>query len=186
MSFMLKKISLLAILFMGALFVKAQDIGYTTTDFGAEAQWQSSGGYTGMVHLAFNAAVHSGFQIRAGYNILRRKDWGDAHAIENGSGPGGGIGYRYYFPFRPHQFFLGLRADVWRLKIDWEDAASKGTSKTWTAHPAAEAGYMFLINDMAFITPAVSAGYVSNVSTDGADVGQGFVFAAGISVGVKF
>ena len=45
---------------------------------------------------------------------------------------------------------------------------------------------MFLINDMAFITPAVSAGYISNLATDGANVGEGFTMAAGISIGVKF
>jgi len=182
---MLKKISLLAILFVAAFTSKAQDIGYTTTDFGAEAQWQSPGGYTGMVHLAFNAAVHSGFQIRAGYNIVDRKDWG-GHTREKGNGPGGGIGYRYYFPFRPHQFFLGLRADIWRLKLDYTDSTGGGISKTWALHPAAEAGYMFLINDMIFITPAISAGYLSNLSTTGGALGEGFIFTAGISAGIKF
>ncbi|MEJ0103362.1 MAG: hypothetical protein WDO19_12750 [Bacteroidota bacterium] len=149
---MLKRIYLLSSFLIVGFITKAQDnIGYTTTDVGAEAQWNSSGGYTGVMHVAFNGAVHSGFQVRAGYNFVDRKNWGDKHAVENGGGPGGGIGYRYYFPFRPHQFFLGIRSDIWRLKIDWSDALVKGTAKTWTLHPAAEAGYMFLINDMAFI-----------------------------------
>ncbi|MGC4037458.1 MAG: hypothetical protein QM764_15965 [Chitinophagaceae bacterium] len=183
---MLKRLSLMVLLIAGGYVLKAQEIGYTTTDFGAEAAWQSSGGVTGMVHLAFNAAIHSGFQIRAGYNVVNRESWGNGHASEKGGGSGAGIGYRYYFPFRPHQFFLGLRADVWRLNLDWKDASSFGTTKTLTIHPAAEMGYMFLVNDMVFITPAVSAGYLSNISTDGEPVGEGFVFTAGMSVGVKF
>jgi len=184
---MLKKIYLLSSFLIAILIAKAQDnIGYTTTDVGAETQWNSSGGYTGVMHIAFNGVVHSGFQVRAGYNFVDRKNWGDKHAVENGGGPGGGIGYRYYFPFRPHQFFLGIRSDIWRLKIDWSDALLAGTTKTWTLHPAAEAGYMFLINDMVFITPAVSAGYISNLSTDGADIGEGFIFSAGLSAGIKF
>jgi len=182
----MKRVCFLLCFISVGIWSNAQDnIGYSTTDFGAEAQWQSSGGYTGALHIAFNGAVHSCFQLRAGYNITDRKDWG-VHAIEKGGGPGGGIGYRYYFPFRPHQFFIGLRSDIWRLKIDWEDALIKGTTKTWTVHPAGEVGYMFLINDMVFVTPAVTAGYISNVSTDGANVGEGFVFTAGISAGIKF
>jgi hypothetical protein len=188
--YMLKKIYLLWSFLFVVLFTNAQDnIGYTTTDVGAEAQWNSSGGYTGVLHIAFNGAVHSGLQIRAGYNSVNRKSWGDQHDIETGGGPGGGIGYRYYFPFRPHQFFLGLRSDIWRLKIDWKNnnAYQAGTTKTWTLHPAAEMGYMFLINDMAFITPAISAGYISNLKTDdGIKVGEGFVFSAGLSAGIKF
>ena len=185
---MLKKkrlLSLVLLMYVGILHVNAQEIGYTTTDIGVEGQWYSAGGYIAALHLAFNGAVHSGLQIRAGFNKVDRKDWG-VHNDENGGGPGGGIGYRYYFPFRPHQFFLGVRSDIWRLKIDWKDASSSGSTRTWTLHPAAEAGYMFLINDMAFITPAVSAGYISNLATDGANVGEGFTIAAGISIGVKF
>ena len=165
--------------------IHSQEIGYTTTDIGAEVQWYSAGGYIAALHLAFNGAVHSGFQVRAGYNKVDRSDWG-VHTAETGGGVGGGIGYRYYFPFRPHQFFLGARSDIWRLKIDWKDPLNSGTTQTWTLHPAAEAGYMFLVNDMAFITPAVSAGYISNLVTDGVNVGEGFTFSAGISIGVKF
>jgi hypothetical protein len=184
---MRKKILLsLSLIISMAFSVTAQEsVGYTTTDVGGEFQWHSPGGYSGMLHVAFNGEIHSGFQVRAGYMIADRKDWGE-HVIEKGGGPGGGLGYRYYFPYRPHQFFLGIRSEIWRLKIDWEDALLKGTTKTWTIQPAAEAGYMILINDMAFITPAVSAGYFSNLSTDGAAIGEGFVFSAGISIGLKF
>jgi hypothetical protein len=182
---MLRKVYFLFSFFLVASATQAQEIGYTTTDIGGEAQWYSAGGYISGLHIAFKGAVHSGFQIRAGYNIVDRKDWG-VHEVENGSGAGGGVGYRYYFPFRPHQFFLGVRSDIWRLNIDWKDAINSGTTKTWTLHPAAEMGYMFLINDMAFITPAVTAGYLSNLTTDGSPVGEGFVYSAGISLGIKF
>ncbi len=185
---MLKKsvLSFSLFLIIGIIAKSQESVGYTTTDIGGEFQWHSPGGYSGMLHVAFNGAIHSGFQVRAGYMIADRKDWGDLHNIEKGGGPGAGLGYRYYFPYRPHQFFLGIRSDIWRLKIDWEDALLKGTTKTWTIQPAAEAGYMILINDMAFITPAVSAGYFSNLSADGAAIGEGFVFSAGISIGIKF
>lgn len=162
----------------------SQDMGYKTFDLGAE--FLGSGkGYTASLHLAYNLAVHHSFQARIGYNKSNWKDKG-LHEDEHGSGAGVSLGYRYYFLVRPHGFFLGIRADVWRLNIYWDQNTEIGTSKVWALQPAAEMGYMLLINDLFFITPSINASVQSNIKTDGEPVGEGFIPQFGISVGWKF
>lgn len=162
----------------------AQDMGYKTIDAGGE--FMGSGkGYTASLHLAYNFAVHHSFQTRIGYIKSNWKDKG-LHEDEHGSGTGISLGYRYYFLVRPHGFFLGIRADVWRLNISWNQNTELGTSKVWALQPAAEMGYMFLINDLFFITPCISAGVQSNIKTEGSPVGEGFIPQFGLSTGWKF
>jgi hypothetical protein len=47
-------------------------------------------------------------------------------------------------------------------------------------------GYMFLINDLFFITPSLAGGVQANTNTEGQPVGDGFIILPGISVGWKF
>jgi len=159
------------------------EVGFTTTDIGAEYQWYPSGNITGL-HLAFNSKLHSSFLVRVGYNKANRKDNGEKDN-EKGGGWGGSLGYRYYFKPYPYKLFLGLRSDIWRLKIDWEQGAQTGSTKTWTLQPAFEIGYTFVINDQAFITPVISNGVEINIKTEGDKVGQGFITLFGISTGFR-
>jgi len=159
------------------------DIGYRTTDVGAEFQWYPAG-YIAGLHLGFNSKLHHSVQLRLGYNKANRKDDGEKET-EEGGGWGGGLGYRYYFKPFPHKFFIGLRTDIWRLNIDWTEGAQTGTTKTWTFQPLFETGYTFFINDQAFLTASISNGTGINIKTDGEKVGQGFVTMAGISFGVR-
>ena len=161
----------------------SQDIGYTTTDIGGEFQWYPAGTITG-VHIAFNAKLHNSVNLRFGYNNANRKNWGK-HNIEKGGGWGGTVGYRYYFKPFPHKFFLGARTDIWRMKINWSDPLSTGTSKTWTLQPTFEVGYTFFINDQLFLTPSISNGVELNIKTEGQEVGHGFITLLGISLGVR-
>ncbi len=185
---LMKKYTNLAFLFLSLIVyvvpATAQDLGYRTIDVGGEYQHYSKGDiYT--LHLAYNFAVHHSFQLRAGYNKADWKAEGH-HTEEEGGGPGFSLGYRYYFPVRPHGPFLGIRADFWRLNINWRQGTTLGKSKVSVVQPGAELGYMFLINDMFFITPAVAATVQSNVNTEGETVGDGFLLMAGISMGWKF
>jgi Protein of unknown function (DUF3575) len=163
---------------------RSQDFGYKTIDVGGEFQYYSKG-YITALHLAYNFRIHHSIQVRVGYNKSNWKDKGE-HDNEEGGGPGFSLGYRYYFLVRPHGFFLGARADWWRLNIDWREGIITGKSKTSALQPTVEMGYMVLINDEFFISPSIAAGVQSNLNTQGEAVGDGFLFLAGVSVGWKF
>ena len=181
----MKKYILLIIFFLSiTLHATTQDFGFKTIDVGAEFL-PSSKGYTTSLHLAYNLPVHHAFLLRAGYNSSKWKENGN-HGNEEGSGPGTSLGYRYYFLVRPHGFFLGVSAEAWRLTIDWKEGVNTGRTKTWALQPTAEMGYMFLINDLFFITPSISSGIQSNFKTEGQEVGEGFVTRFGLSTGWKF
>jgi Protein of unknown function (DUF3575) len=182
---MKKLTSLFTIIFLLFLTAQSQDnMGYKTFDAGGE--FMGSGkGYTAALHLAYNLAVHNSFQVRIGYNKSNWKSSGK-HDKEEGSGPGISLGYRYYFLVRPHGFFLGIRADAWRMKVNWSQGDATGISKLWAIQPAAEMGYMLLINDIFFITPSISAGLQNNLKTEGQAVGDGFIPQFGLSAGWKF
>ncbi|MES1220964.1 MAG: hypothetical protein ABUT20_36025 [Bacteroidota bacterium] len=176
-----------ASLFIALLFFissRSQDIGYKTIDVGGEFQWYPKG-YIYALHLASNSRLHHSFQLRLGYNTSNWKDEG-LHDKEEGGGPGFSLGYRYYFLVKPHGFFLGARADLWRLSIDWNELLVKGKSKVWALQPTAELGYMILINDLFFITPSIAAGVQTNLKTEGQEVGDGSVFLVGLSAGWRF
>lgn len=159
------------------------EMGYRTTDIGAEFQWYPAGTITGL-HIAVNAKLHHSVQLRLGYNKANRKDWGE-NDNEKGSGWGGGAGYRYHFKPFPHKFFLGARVDFWSMKIDWKEGTQTGTTKTTTLQPLFEVGYTFFVNDQAFLTPSISNGAEINIKTNGQKVGQGFVTLIGVSAGVR-
>ena len=180
---MKKLISLTIISFCFIITARSQDFGYKTIDVGGEFQWYPKG-YIYALHLAYNFPIHHSVQARIGYNKSNWKEKG-LHANEEGGGPGFSLGYRYYFLVRPHGFFLGAHADVWRLSIDWRGTIN-GRSKIWALQPTAEMGYMFLINDMFFISPSIAAGVQTNVKTEGQSVGDGSVILIGISTGWKF
>ena len=181
----MKKLTSLTIISLCFIIsVRSQDFGYKTIDVGGEFQWHPKG-YIYMVHLAYNFPIHHSVQARIGYNKSNWKEKG-IHDNEEGGGPGFSLGYRYYFLVMPHGFFLGAHADVWRLSIDWRQGITNGRSKLWALQPTAEIGYMFLINDMFFISPSVAAGLQTNIKTEGQAVGDGSVILIGISTGWKF
>ena len=177
-----------AILFFFAFIFNASrsqdvEVGYTTTDIGAQFQWYPSGTISGL-HVAFNSKINHSVLFQLSYNKKNRKDNGEKDN-EKGSGWGGAIGYRYYFKPFPHKFFIGAKTDIYRMKIDWVQGILTGESKTWTLQPTFEIGYTFIINDQAFITPSISNGVEINLKTEGDKVGQGFITLIGISAGFR-
>jgi hypothetical protein len=178
----LTSLSIITVCFI--LNARSQDFGYKTIDVGAEFQWYPKG-YIYDLHLAYNFPIHYSIQAHVGYNKSNWKEKG-IHDNEEGGGPGFSLGYRYYFLVRPHGFFLGARADMWRLFIDWRQGINNGRSKVWALQPTAEMGYMFLINDLFFISPSIAAGIQTNIKTEGQAVGDGSVILVGFSAGWKF
>lgn len=180
----MKKATILCTLVLFFYTSRSQvEVGYTTTDIGGEFQWYPSGTITSL-HVAFNAKLHNSFTVKLGYNKLNRDSNGEKDN-EKGSGWGGGIGYRYYFKPFPYKLFLGIKADVWRMKVDWVEGIQTGETKTWTLQPTFEVGYTLIINDQAFITPFIASGAQINIKTEGDKVGQGFVPLIGISAGFR-
>jgi len=164
--------------------VHAQEYGYKTIDVGVEYQYQPKSQVFAL-HLAYNFPVHHSFQARFGYTKTNWLDKG-RNDNEEGSGFGGSLGYRYYIMYEPHDFFIGLRADIWQLKVFWQRGTLSGTSKITALQPALEMGYMFLLNDQIFITPAVTCGSQKNVKVEGRVTGEGLMLLMGVSAGWKF
>jgi hypothetical protein len=183
----MKKLTTPLILF---LFItaaaQAQNFGYTTQDVGGEFQWYPDGTIVSL-QFAFNSKIHNSFIIRAGNNKARLKKT-EIHDGEEGSGWGGSLGYRYFFNVVPRRFYIGIRADLWKMNIHFSTPVTESTSKLTVFQPGFEAGYTLLINELFFITPYFLAGTQITLNTQGNKVGygQGFIPSAGISAGFRF
>jgi hypothetical protein len=86
------------------IFSHAQmEVGYNTTDVGAEFQWYKDGKFIGL-HLASNAKLHHSFHATIGYYMAGDPSAAFYYNLNNG-GLGAGLGYRYYILLKPHGFF---------------------------------------------------------------------------------
>src|SRR6185503_16298278 len=139
------------------------EVGYNTTDIGAEFQWYKDGKFIGL-HAAVNAKLHHSVHGEIGYYMA-----GDPTASyydnQNKGGLGLGLGYRYYTMYRPHAFFIGIKANLFTNKIILLGTQDPETHTSKIFIPSLETGYMILINDMFFITPSVSIGYKTNLES---------------------
>ena len=181
---MKKTIIVLFVLFVCSFHSFSQEeVGYNTTDVGAEFN-HYSGGNIYNLHLAFNAKLHSSILIRIGYNSVN-ENYSDDYQNEKGGGVTGGIGYRYYFRLKPYGFFVGARAEVWNLDIDWSKSLVTGNTKSTFFTPAFETGYMLVARDWFFFTPSVSAGTRINIKSDAGSLKDGLVVFYGFSAGFK-
>ncbi|HMK27133.1 MAG TPA: hypothetical protein VK483_13970 [Chitinophagaceae bacterium] len=182
---MKKQLNLAILTFLFCSCSYAQDMGFRTTDIGAEYQWYPRGTIYNL-HVAFNAKLNHSIQLRLGYNHVPVFNAG-SHK-EFGKGWGGGLGYRYYFKPFPYKFFIGARADIWLMDIEEDYSPTDFGSEPdnyLVLQPALEAGYTFVINDVLYITPYAAAGFQTQFE-GGAKYGNGFVPTAGISAGFRF
>ncbi len=178
----------IAAIFALVLFCNASnaqmEVGYNTTDIGAEFQYYKDGKFIGL-HLAHNARLHHSFHGTIGYYMA-----GDPTASfyynESNGGLGAGLGYRYYFNLRPHGLFIGANANAFTYKVMMDTQASEKPIKSTIFIPSLQTGYMLLINDMFFITPTIAAGYKMNLQTDLKVEETKVTALLGISCGLKF
>ena len=173
---------LLAFLFNNS---RAQmEVGYNTTDVGVEYQWYEDGQFIGL-HLANNAKLHHSFYAMIGYYMA-----GDPTAPfyynHNKGGLGAGLGYRYYFLLRPRGFFLGANACLFTNKVMLDTQTPEGPYTSMIFIPSLQTGYMFLINDMFFVTPTASFGYKTNFQSKLSTDEKKSIPMLGISLGAKF
>ncbi len=180
----MKKVTTLFFLVFLFFTSQAQEVGYNTTDVGAEFQWYKDGKFIG-VHLATNAKLHNSFHAMIGYYMA-----GDPTASfyenQNNGGLGVGLGYRYYIDLRPHGFFIGAKADLFTYKVMLDTQTSEDPSTSMIFIPSLQTGNMFLINDMLFITPTISFGYKTNLQSKMSADEKRSVLLFGISIGAKF
>ena len=171
------------------LFVSSQssgqmaDIGYNTSDIGAEFQWYKDGKFIGL-HFATNSKLHHSIHAEIGYYIA-----GDPTAAfyynQTKGGLGLGCGYRYYTMLRPHAFFIGAKANLFSNKVTLTTPTPE-TVNSAIFIPSFEVGYMILINDLFFITPSAAIGYKTNLRSELKTDEKKAVGMLGISMGFKF
>jgi hypothetical protein len=157
------------------------EVGYNTTDVGAEFLTYKNGSAVGL-HLAANSKLHNSFHALFGYYIAK-DNTPDYYYNKTKGGLAVSLGYRYYTDLRPHNFFIGFRANFFTNKVVLT-TGQESTSKIFI--PSLETGYMFLINDFFFITPSVSVGYKTNLESTLKQDEREAVVLFGISSGFKF
>jgi len=161
------------------------EVGYNTTDVGAEFQWYEDGTFIGL-HLATNAKLHHSFHAMIGYYMAGDPTASFYYNLNNG-GLGAGLGYRYYTGLRPHRFFIGAKADLFTYKVGLKTQTLSIESRTSMIFiPSLQSGYMILINDMFFITPTASVGFKMNLQSEMSLDEKKAVGLFGISLGAKF
>lgn len=182
---MKKQLSLFVILFF-SLTLHAQDLGYRTLDAGAGYLYSEEGPSFNL-QFALNAKEHHSFVFGGNYRKLNRQT-AAGHSAEEGNGWGGFLGYRYHFSIMPKRFFIGVRAGIQSMNIDWATTEADGTSKLLVLQSGLETGYTFLINDLFFITPHIIASLQKKLSAKGEAVsfGNDFLPMAGINLGWRF
>lgn len=181
----MKKLSIaLAFLFF-CITISAQqvDIGYRTTDVGAEFLKYKDGSFIGL-HLGFNAKLYHSFHVSLGYYTASDKTPPNYYNKSKG-GIGINLGYRYYVKPRPDGFFVGAKANLFTNKVILTTQTPVGPYTSSIFIPALQTGYMFLINDMFFITPSVEAGIKTNLQEKLSGNKSKSVFVVGISCGFK-
>ena len=174
---------LLAVSFYCIAASAQQDIGYRTTDVGAEFLNYKDGSFIGL-HLGFNAKLHHSFHTAVGY-YMTGDETPTYYTNKSKGGVGINLGYRYYVKPRPDGFFVGIKANLLTNKIMLNTQTPEGPYTSMIFIPAVQTGFMFLINDSFFITPSIEGGVKTNLQQKlGADKSKG-VFLAGISCGIK-
>jgi hypothetical protein len=164
----------------------SQDLGYKTTDIGAEYIWVENSPFIGL-QAATNAKIHHSFIASLGYKTAYRPITG-THNNEKGDGWGGSLGYRYYFSVIPKGFYIGARGSLWSLGMYRTADPTIPSVNVMIGQPSAEAGFTALFNDIFYTTVFISAGKQFTISSGGDSFGygKGSVTAAGISAGIRF
>jgi len=180
---MRKLLIILLTAFYSSVSFGQMEVGYNTTDIGAEFQWFKDGKFIGL-HAAVNAKLHHSVHGEIGYYIP-----GDPTASfynnQTKGGLGLGLGYRYYTMYRPHAFFIGVKANLFSNKVTLTTQTPE-TVNSAILIPSFETGYMILINDLFFITPSVSFGYKTNLRSELKADEKKAIALLGISTGFKF
>ena len=155
---------------------------------GAELQGYPAGFIPGGRAEYFPDAMQN-INLRIGYNIARRQDFG-RHSDERGGGWGAGFGYRRYGIRERLPFFAGIRIDWWELTIDWQQTGNPintaGQTRISVLQPTLELGYDWRLSSEWSLIFAAALGAEINVRTQGENVGEGAILLGSISALYRF
>jgi len=121
---------------------------------------------------------HHSFNARLAYNKTIRWDFSGLNDDERGGGPGGSLGYRYYLTPQCRGLYLGARADLWFMKVNWQDSSelvTEGTTEISVFQPTFELGYLFHFKNGWELGTAFTNGVELNVKMLGEPVGEGWI-----------
>ncbi len=180
--------SILCLLITGAISAQHKNNSNLVhrIQIGAEVQWYPAGWIIGPVANFLITPRHI-INVRTATNITNRHDWSGKNDNEKGKGYGGSLGYRYIFTPDKNSFYIGVRADLWRMKIDWENYVGtlseiKGRTKIWIFQPSAEFGYKIISNNEKWnLLFSSGVGKEINIRTSGKEVGEGGMWLLGAS-----
>ncbi|MFK7947773.1 MAG: outer membrane beta-barrel protein [Saprospiraceae bacterium] len=164
------------------------DIKIPRLNLGAEIQYYPSG-WVYAARADLYLGKHVNWNFRLAYNDVNRKDLSPHNLTEVGGGFGASLGYRYFFGKRKG-LFLGGRADIWQLDIDWTDKdlnmmPISGTTAITVFQPTVEVGYQFKVSKHWTVAPAFAGGFEVNVVTKGEDVRDGLIGLIGVNAAYK-
>lgn len=132
-------------------------------------------GQIASVGLTWRLDTQTEWGASALYNRARRGDAG-RHQNESGDGFGLGLELSRFWRREPQGWFYGVRAELFRLDIDWRDSGRAGESSITVIQPTLRLGYRtrpFFRSLSA--TVAANAGAEINVATRGEKVGEGAI-----------
>ncbi len=155
-------------------------------------QYQPNGEIRGYPSGAIlSAGLGSGFgdhyyaAAHAAYNFVDR---GSNGKFDNEDGGGFGFGITLDKFFQPAQtgWFVGGRAELFFLNIDYRDPGVSGSSDITVFQPTARGGYGWQFAGGQYgLVAALSLGAEINVSTDGRKVGEGAIVLGGLAFTFK-
>lgn len=115
------------------------------------------------------------------YEFAQRGNNGE-HDDENGGGIGGGVTLDKYFRRGQVGWFVGGRAEVLFLNIDFKNPGVRGSSDTTVFQPTARAGYAWAFDHGRYgLQLGLSLGAEINVHTRGEKVGDGAIVLGGVA-----
>ena len=172
-------ITILMVIFGLASLTAQNPLDSNTNNLGVSVQVYPAG-VIPTINFEHYLNEKSSLLIRAGLNIVDRKDFSDFHDEETGTGVGGSVGYRRHFPSGKGKFIAGLNLDVWSLPIDFSDTddgiTTSGSTYTVVFQPCLEGGYFLPIkNTKSQLGMTLGFGREINVITSGEEVAQGFL-----------
>ena len=183
--FLVRTALIIGLLVLVSTPVVAQSSG-AGAEIGLQAQAYPAGLIgTVQVRLPANGAQH--WVLAGGFNTTDRRDWGE-HDDEQGGGAGVGVGW--FLDLGGDEstgLYLGARADVWWLGIDWmQNDGRAGSTDITVLQPTARAGYRFSNNATPWVFDLhLSLGAEINIQTEGEAVGEGAILLGGVGVGYR-
>lgn len=173
-----------SILFVSSVSLFSQSVQAvdkkSTNALGVELQVYPAG-IIPMLIAEIGINTKSSLFLRAGLNIIDRKDYSQLNEHEEGMGFGGTIGYKRKYFLKKGNIQAGLNLDLWNTHIDWQNNLGKlnettGQTYTLVLQPWVDVIYNYSIRGGRWqIFGGPGFGREINIVTEGKEVAQGWM-----------